>query len=58
MLTRPPQLLRLLPGAAPRFINLDASRLIYEGPIALGGGHGDIFKDDVIYLIWAITQLP
>jgi len=38
-------------------VNLDASRLIYEGDPRSGGGHDDIFKDDVIHLIWAITQI-
>lgn len=41
-----------------RFVNLDASRLIYQGNPAAGGGHTDIFKDDVIYLAWAATLLP
>jgi hypothetical protein len=38
-------------------VNLDASRLIYFGPAATGGGHTDIFKDDVIHLLWAVTTL-
>jgi len=38
------------------FLNLDASRLIYEGATATGGGHDDIFKDDVVHLIWAISR--
>lgn len=42
----------------PFLLNLDASRLISEGNAALGGGHNDIFKDDVVNLIWAVTQLP
>ena len=44
-------------GDAPYLLNLDASRLISEGNVALGGGHGDIFKDDVVNLIWAVTRL-
>ncbi len=36
-------------------LSLDASRLIYYGPPAAGGGHDDIFKDDVIHLLWAVT---
>ncbi len=40
-----------------RVMNVDASRLIYEGSVALGGGHDDIFKDDVIYLLWAASML-
>jgi pimeloyl-ACP methyl ester carboxylesterase len=37
-------------------INVDASRLIYEGPPASGGGHADIYKDDVVHLLWGITH--
>lgn len=40
-------------------LNLDASRLIYKGSPAAGGGHDDIYKDDVIHLLWAVTtELP
>jgi len=42
-------------GKRPRLLNLDASSLLYQGPPACGGGHDDIFKDDVVNLIWAIT---
>jgi hypothetical protein len=63
-LVEPPKLPDLLvkhvkPGPAdfPWLLNLDASRLIYDGPVSLGGGHGDIFKDDVIHLTWAVTRL-
>lgn len=45
------------PGAAPLVLNLDASRMIFEGPVALGGGHGDIFKDDVVHLVWSVTAI-
>jgi hypothetical protein len=46
------------PGhTGPWFVNLDASRLIYEGPIATGGGHSDVYKDDVAHLCWAVTRL-
>jgi len=45
------------PAAGCRVLNLDASRLIYAGPVASGGGHTDIFKDDVVHLIWAATRL-
>lgn len=38
-------------------VNLDASRLIYEGSVPLGGGHGDVFKDDVVHLCWAVAEL-
>jgi hypothetical protein len=45
-----------LPGPPPQpGLNLDASRLIYQGPVLAGGGHDDIFKDDVVNLIWAIS---
>jgi hypothetical protein len=44
-------------GSAPCVVNLDASRLVYEGRVATGGGHGDIYRDDLVYLVWAVTQL-
>lgn len=37
-------------------INLDGSRMIYEGSIPSGGGHTDIYKDDVVYLMWAVAH--
>ena len=37
-------------------LNIDASRIIYDGSPAMGGGHGDIFKDDVIHVLWAAMQ--
>lgn len=40
-----------------RVLNIDASRLIYEGAVPAGGGHDDIFKDDVLYLTWAAAML-
>lgn len=40
----------------PRLLNLDGSRLIYSGAVASGGGHGDVFKDAVINLIWAAVM--
>lgn len=43
-------------AASGPVLNIDASRLIYEGAVATGGGHDDIFKDDVIHLIWAISR--
>ena len=43
---------------APCMLNIDASRLIYYGAPAMGGGHGDIFKDDVLHLLWAVTHIP
>ncbi len=63
MLVRPPKLVGAVALATgqrrrpPYLLNLDASRIVYEGSLALGGGHGDIFKDDVVNLIWAATSL-
>ncbi|MBW3622795.1 MAG: hypothetical protein KY468_05225 [Armatimonadetes bacterium] len=45
------------PDGNARILNLDASRLIYDGPVATGGGHGDIFKDDIIFLVWSATRI-
>jgi hypothetical protein len=64
-LTTPPALLPLLTAlkkarnatTSEWIVNLDASRFIYEGSVATGGGHGDIFKDDLIHLAWAVTLL-
>ncbi len=38
-------------------LNVDCSRFVYEGNPLLGGGHGDIFKNDIVHLIWAVTTL-
>ena len=38
-----------------KIVNWDASLIINEGPAISGGAHSDIFKDEVIYLIWALT---
>ncbi len=64
-LTRPPKLLPLLDALQkarhttnkPWIVNLDASRFIYEGAVATGGGHDDIFKDDLIHLLWGVIHL-
>jgi hypothetical protein len=64
-LTSPPELMPLLTAlqkarnaaSTPWSVNLDASRLIYAGSVVTGGGHGDIFKDDVVHLAWAVTLL-
>lgn len=57
----PPDLLGRLkqrvPGGPPWIVNLDASRMIYDGSVAAGGGHGDIFKNDVVLLAWAVTEI-
>ena len=39
----------------PRIISLDLSRICCDGPPVSGGGHGDIFKDDVLHVVWAVT---
>lgn len=52
-----PPALDLPAAGTPRYLNLDASRLIYEGRVALGGGHDDIFKDDVVNLIWSCVSI-
>lgn len=57
-LVRPPHLGVVLNPTGATVLNLDASRLIYKGAVGLGGGHDDIFKDDVVHLLWAVTQLP
>ncbi len=54
MLVMPPPL--GTSSASVKAINIDASRLIYDGSPAMGGGHGDIFKDDVIHVLWASMQ--
>lgn len=56
MLVAPPPLPDMMPKPCS-VVNLDASRLIYEGAIATGGGHSDIFKDDIVNLIWSATRL-
>lgn len=61
-LTRPPDLLGACGGHEPDgkarcFFNLDASSIMYEGAPAAGGGHDDVFKDDVVNLMWALTQI-
>lgn len=58
MLVRPPCLeAQTPPSPGPRVVNFDASRLVYDGPAAIGGGHNDIFKDDVIHLLWSLVHL-
>lgn len=60
MLVKPPDLTPkpdTVTPTRPRCLNLDASRIIYNGSPLAGGGHGDIFKDDAVNLIWAATTL-
>ena len=38
------------------FLTIDASRMIYEGAQGSGGGHSDIYKDDVTHLLWAVLH--
>lgn len=46
-----------MPGAdRPAAINVDASRIIYEGSKLMGGGHDDLFKDDVVQLLWSLAH--
>lgn len=60
-LVHPPDLRGWLSESGPQdrpwLLNLDASRMIYEGSAAVGGGHDDLFKDDVVHLIWAVSRL-
>lgn len=57
MLVAPPPLKAMAPPPPPLVYNLDASRLIYEGGMATGGGHDDIFKDDVVHLLWSACSI-
>lgn len=60
MLVEPPplgEIVRELPASDRQALNLDMSRIVYEGPIPLGGGHADVYKDDVINLVWAVSRL-
>lgn len=41
---------------APALLNLDASRIVFQGSPASGGGHGDIFSDDIVHLLWAVQH--
>jgi hypothetical protein len=36
--------------------NLDASRIIFNGPASSGGGHDDLFKDDVVNIVWTVSM--
>lgn len=54
MLVDPPRL-NLPPGQ--NIVNLDASRIVHEGAVASGGGHDDIFKDDLLHLLWSVCDL-
>jgi hypothetical protein len=47
----------VLPGGAGfAAINLDGSRMIYFGQVLSGGAHTDIYKDDVVHLMWAVAH--
>jgi len=56
MLVCPPPL-HGTPRKPCRMINVDGSRLMYAGAAALGGGHGDIDKDDVMHVLWSATRV-
>jgi hypothetical protein len=36
----------------PRLVNRDLSDVCCSGSPLAGGGHGDIFKDDVLHVVW------
>ena len=38
-----------------RRVNYDASRLMNRGAAHIGGGHGDLFTDELIYIAWSAT---
>lgn len=60
MLAEPPPLgaiVKKLKDGDGQVLNLDMSRIVYEGPVPLGGGHTDIYKDDTINLVWAVSRL-
>ncbi len=45
-------------GQDPRqkkVLNIDGSRLIFEGPVLPQGAHGDIFKEEAVLLLWSTT---
>jgi hypothetical protein len=56
MLVCPPPL-EGAPTKPCRMLNVDGSRLMYAGSAVLGGGHGDIDKDDVMHVLWSATQV-
>ena len=41
-----------------KVLNIDGSRLIFQGPTIPQGAHNDIFKDDVVQLLWSMTTFP
>jgi hypothetical protein len=61
LIVKPPDLNKLIDPikdlAEGRVINLDVSRLCYQGSPLTGGGHDDIFKDDIVNLCWAVMAL-
>ncbi|AIE88135.1 hypothetical protein [Fimbriimonas ginsengisoli] len=57
MVVDPPDLSKYSFPTGPTLLNIDASRICYEGNPAAGGGHDDVFKDDVVNLIWSVTRL-
>jgi len=45
-------------GESPRgvkILNIDGSRLMFEGPALPQGAHSDIFKDEIVLLAYATT---
>jgi pimeloyl-ACP methyl ester carboxylesterase len=39
----------------PRLVNRDLSAVCCDGSRLAGGGHGDIFKDEVLHVVWQET---
>ncbi len=57
MLVLPPPLRPSTQAHGCRMLNIDASRLMYAGSPILGGGHGDIDKDDVMHVLWSAMNV-
>jgi len=57
MLVVPPPLPPSSKTSGCRVLNIDASRLMYAGSPVLGGGHGDIDKDDVMHVLWSALNV-
>ena len=38
-------------------LNLDASHIEFEGPTLSGGAHTDIYRDDLVNLLWSVVRL-
>ncbi len=51
----PPEPIRA--GTERYVLNLDASHIEFEGPPLSGGAHTDIYRDDVVNLLWGVVRL-